>query len=39
MVFSFDCQGSITKENHTIQCYNGKVHGTEDFLYCIRKLL
>ena len=29
--FSFDCQGSITKENHTIQCYNGKVHGTEDF--------
>ena len=29
--FSFDCQGSITKENHTIQCYNGEVHGTEDF--------
>lgn len=29
--FSFDCQGTITKEEHTIQCYNGKVHGTEDF--------
>ena len=29
--FSFDCQGSITKEEHTIQCYNGNVHGTEDF--------
>ena len=29
--FSFDCQGSITKEGHTIQCYNGNVHGTEDF--------
>ena len=29
--FSFDCQGSITKEGHTIQCYNGEVHGTEDF--------
>ena len=29
--FSFDCQGSITKETHTIQCYNGEVHGTEDF--------
>lgn len=29
--FSFDCQGNITKESHTIQCYNGKVHGTEDF--------
>ena len=29
--FSFDCQGSITKENHTVQCYNGEVHGTEDF--------
>lgn len=29
--FSFDCQGSITREEHTIQCYNGNVHGTEDF--------
>lgn len=29
--FSFDCQGTITKEEHTIQCYNGKIHGTEDF--------
>ena len=29
--FSFDCQGSITKEGHTIQCYNGEVHGHEDF--------
>ncbi|MBU5481938.1 peptidoglycan D,D-transpeptidase FtsI family protein [Blautia sp. MSJ-19] len=29
--FSFDCQGTITKEEHTIQCYGGKVHGTEDF--------
>lgn len=29
--FSFDCQGSITKEDHTINCYNSTVHGTEDF--------
>lgn len=29
--FSFDCQGSITKDEHTIQCYNGNVHGSEDF--------
>ena len=29
--FSFDCRVVSQKENHTIQCYNGKVHGTEDF--------
>lgn len=28
--YSYLCQGSITKEDHTIQCYNGKVHGQED---------
>ena len=28
--FSYDCQGSITKEDHTIQCYGGTVHGQED---------
>lgn len=29
--YSFLCQGSITKEDHTIRCYNGNVHGQEDF--------
>lgn len=29
--YSYLCQGSITKEGHTIQCYNGTVHGQEDF--------
>lgn len=29
--FSFDCEGSITKEDHTIRCYGGSVHGNEDF--------
>ncbi|MFQ6866175.1 penicillin-binding transpeptidase domain-containing protein [Blautia sp.] len=29
--YSYLCQGSITMENHTIQCYNGSVHGQEDF--------
>ena len=29
--YSFLCQGSITKEDHTIRCYNGTVHGQEDF--------
>ena len=29
--FSYLCQGSITKDGHTISCYNGEVHGQEDF--------
>ena len=29
--YSYVCEGSITKEDHTIQCYNGTVHGQEDF--------
>lgn len=29
--YSYLCQGSITMEDHTLQCYNGNVHGQEDF--------
>ena len=29
--YSYLCQGSITVDDHTIQCYNGTVHGQEDF--------
>lgn len=29
--FSFQCEGEITEENHTIHCYNNSVHGTENF--------
>ena len=29
--FSYLCEGSITKEDHTITCYGGTVHGQEDF--------
>ena len=29
--FSYLCEGSITKEDHTIRCYGGTVHGQEDF--------
>ena len=35
--FSYDCQGSITKEDHTIQCYGGTVHGQEDFYAAFAK--
>lgn len=28
--YSFNCEGSITMEDHTISCYNGNVHGQED---------
>lgn len=28
--FSYNCQGSITMDEHTIRCYNGTVHGQED---------
>ncbi len=28
--FYFDCQGMITKDEVTITCYNGSVHGQED---------
>lgn len=29
--YSYLCQGSITMDDHTIQCYNGTVHGQENF--------
>lgn len=29
--YSYLCQGSITLDEHTISCYNGNVHGQEDF--------
>lgn len=29
--YSYLCEGSITKEDHTISCYHGNVHGQEDF--------
>ena len=29
--YSFNCQGTITLEDHTIHCYNSTVHGQEDF--------
>lgn len=29
--YSYLCQGSITLEDHTIRCYNGTVHGQENF--------
>ena len=29
--YSYLCQGNITMEEHTIQCYGGTVHGQEDF--------
>lgn len=29
--YSYLCQGSITMDEHTIRCYNGTVHGQEDF--------
>jgi peptidoglycan glycosyltransferase len=29
--YSYTCEGSITEEEHTIRCYGGTVHGTEDF--------
>ncbi|MED9966273.1 MAG: penicillin-binding transpeptidase domain-containing protein [Blautia sp.] len=29
--YSYLCQGSITLDEHTISCYNGTVHGQEDF--------
>ncbi len=29
--FSYDCEGSITHDGYTISCYNGTVHGAEDF--------
>ena len=35
--FSYDCQGSITKEDHTIRCYGGTVHGQEDFYAAFAK--
>lgn len=28
--FSYNCEGSITVDGHTIQCYNGNVHGQQD---------
>jgi peptidoglycan glycosyltransferase len=29
--YSYTCEGSITEAEHTIRCYNGTVHGVEDF--------
>ncbi|HIY00590.1 MAG TPA: penicillin-binding protein 2 [Candidatus Blautia faecipullorum] len=29
--YSYLCEGSVTMEEHTIQCYGGAVHGQEDF--------
>lgn len=29
--YTFQCQGTITREEHTIRCYNSNVHGMEDF--------
>lgn len=29
--YTYLCQGSITMEDHTINCYNSTVHGQEDF--------
>lgn len=29
--FSYNCTGSITVDNHTIPCFGGEVHGSEDF--------
>lgn len=29
--YSYLCQGSISWEDHTIQCYGGEIHGEEDF--------
>ncbi len=28
--YAFDCSGSFTKEDSTIQCFHGSVHGEED---------
>ena len=29
--FSYNCQGTVTLDGHTIHCYNSTVHGQEDF--------
>ena len=29
--YSFQCEGSLTEEDYTIHCYQGHVHGQEDF--------
>lgn len=29
--FEFDCVGELTRDDHTIHCYNGNAHGQEDF--------
>lgn len=29
--YSFDCEGTVTMNDHSIRCYNGNVHGMEDF--------
>lgn len=29
--YSYYCEGLITKDEHSIRCYNGTVHGQEDF--------
>ena len=29
--YAYQCEGSITLEDHTIHCYHNAVHGLEDF--------
>ncbi len=29
--FSFNCEGEFTYSDHTVHCYDGEVHGQEDF--------
>lgn len=29
--YNYLCEGSVTMEDHTIRCYNGNIHGQEDF--------
>lgn len=35
--FSFNCEGSITVNDHTIHCYNDSVHGQEDLTRAFAK--
>lgn len=35
--FHFECEGSITEDDHTIHCYNDSVHGAEDLTLAFAK--
>ena len=37
--YAYQCEGSITLEDHTIHCYHNAVHGLEDFYSGICKFL